>query len=228
MNNADIPSLTDLFELGTFEKEGKTIIELITVLNNRHRAIVAELNQRLIDRQESHLLQTVRIEETWREKLREAQSYADKCKVGCVELSFALSKIDYLCGPPNEMEVSGYCVHQNEDAVVDEVRKTLADKDAQILALRGCLEHLRSKDWFTDLDFSLPHTDVICSLNAIKVRAALSTPPPPVVPLADVKPLLEVLKELAVHDAGTEETLAAFLAKHPAQTPLQTAAAPVK
>ena len=37
-------------------------------------AALAELNQRLIDRQESFQAQLVRIEDTWREKLRESQS----------------------------------------------------------------------------------------------------------------------------------------------------------
>jgi hypothetical protein len=46
-------------------------------------------------------------------------------------------------------------------------------------------------------------------------QAALSTPPPPVVPLEDVRPLIPLLRELAVHDSGTEETLAEFTAKHP-------------
>ena len=44
---------------------------------------------------------------------------------GMQALSGALSQIDYLCGEPNEMRVSGYDVHCAEDVVVDNVRKAL-------------------------------------------------------------------------------------------------------
>lgn len=41
-------------------------------------------------------------------------------------LSAALSKISYLCSDPNEMEVSPYDIHFDEDAVVDQVRRALS------------------------------------------------------------------------------------------------------
>lgn len=59
------------------------------VRDDRERLVkeVAELNLRLIERQESHLVQVVRIEETWRGKLREVReekntkllAVAEKC-----------------------------------------------------------------------------------------------------------------------------------------------------
>ena len=49
-----------------------------TTFESSREAEIAELNQRLIDRQESFTAQIVRIEETWREKLRESQVCCDK------------------------------------------------------------------------------------------------------------------------------------------------------
>lgn len=136
MNTEDIPDLTNLTEWNRWAGKKMTVIETMTILNNRHRQTVSELNQRLIDRTESHTAQTIRIEDTWREKLRESQ--------------------------------------------------------AQVVDLRDCLEHLKETDWYklggTD------DGDVVCILDVFKVRLALSTPRPPVVPLADAVMLLEALR----------------------------------
>ena len=43
------------------------------------------------------------------------------------EQSAALSLIDYVCVEPNEMQLSGYDVHRNEDAVVDRVKNRMAE-----------------------------------------------------------------------------------------------------
>lgn len=56
-------------------------------------------------------------------------------KSGCpycalVKLSHALSRIDYLCGEPNDMQCSGYDVHQSEDAVVEHVEACLSHRRA--------------------------------------------------------------------------------------------------
>ncbi len=40
---------------------------------------------------------------------------------GLENMSRALSRIDYLCGPPNDMEISAYDIHCNEDEVVKRV-----------------------------------------------------------------------------------------------------------
>lgn len=44
--------------------------------------------------------------------------------------STVLSRIDYLCGEPNDMEVSGYDVHCNEDAVLVAAKKLRANLEA--------------------------------------------------------------------------------------------------
>ena len=72
--------LTSLSEWNQFAEERKTVLETMTILNNRHRAIVTELNQRLIERQESFQSQLVRIEDGWREKLVEAKGEIDRLK----------------------------------------------------------------------------------------------------------------------------------------------------
>lgn len=45
-----------------------------------------------------------------------------------IQMAAALSRIDYLCGEPNEYECSGYDVHCDEDAVVRHVEQRLAMK----------------------------------------------------------------------------------------------------
>ncbi len=44
-------------------------------------------------------------------------------------LSAALSKISYLCGEPNEMEVGPYDMHYDENAVVEQVREMRIDAE---------------------------------------------------------------------------------------------------
>lgn len=55
----------------------------------------------------------------------EAVAYAERCKQGCISLSHAIDRIDYACGDPNEMGVSDYCVHQNEELVIERVKDML-------------------------------------------------------------------------------------------------------
>lgn len=104
---------------------------------------IAELNQRLIDRQESFQAQLIRIEDTWREKLRESQ--------------------------------------------------------AQVLALREALEYALDPEYLQAISSSRTEDDadqsvVHCAHQMF--RAAISTPPPPVVPMADVVPLVEAMDKI--------------------------------
>ncbi len=65
----------------------------------------------------------------------EAKAYAQQCRDGCVSLSHSIDRIDYACGEPNEMGVSEYCVHQNDEAVVARVkgmRETLRNAEAEL------------------------------------------------------------------------------------------------
>lgn len=56
---------------------------------------------------------------------RDMRAELARLRDGCKRLSRALSQIDYLFGEPNEMECSTYDIQQNENAVVELVRKTI-------------------------------------------------------------------------------------------------------
>ena len=71
-----------------------------------------------------------------------------------------LSKISYACEPPNEMEVSAYDWHGDEDSVVDQVKKAIARTKVLEDALWTMAEH-------NELYFGKNHSTVI------QARAAL-------------------------------------------------------
>lgn len=95
---AEPPDLINLMEWNQFAEDRKTLLEALTILNNRHRTIVAELNQRLIDRTESHTAQTIRIEDTWREKLRESQAQVVALRDALTQYREAFSDGPENCG----------------------------------------------------------------------------------------------------------------------------------
>ena len=76
---------------------------------------------------------------------------------GCVicsghALSHALSRIDYACGEPNEMECSDYDVHYNEDEVV----KRVVALRAEVEGMREDAERyrwLREGAWVWEVEY---------------------------------------------------------------------------
>lgn len=60
-----------------------------------------------------------------------------------IKLQAALSRISYLCGEPNEMQCGDYDMHHDEDAVVAQVERLTAERDA----LRADAERYR---WLRD------------------------------------------------------------------------------
>lgn len=71
----------------------------------------------------------------------------------------------------------------------------LTEKDAQILALRQALQDATDNClWRSDSEHPLSTEESQRIYN--KAKAALSTPPPPVVPLEDVKPLVQAAQTL--------------------------------
>lgn len=76
--------------------------------------------------------------------LCEAHGSGSGTRSGCpychiAHLSLAFSKIDYMTGPPNEMEVSLYDVECCEESVVERVKSQLAVKDAENARLKEAL-----------------------------------------------------------------------------------------
>lgn len=133
MNATDTPEVSAILEM-ILDFDGElnnrnTPAKLVQLAKEgeRSRVAIAELNQRLIDRQESFQAQLIRIEDTWREKLRESQ--------------------------------------------------------AQVVALREGLARCRADRGERDKVF-------------IHTTHALSLPPPPCVPLADVMPLVEAMDKI--------------------------------
>lgn len=59
------------------------------------------------------------------EDMQRVSEYAERYKQGCIKLSSAIDRIDYACGDPNDMEVSDYAIHQDEEQVVRRVSEKL-------------------------------------------------------------------------------------------------------
>ena len=66
-----------------------------------------------------------------------------------IEDAYALSRIDYLCGEPNEYEVSSYDVSRNPEAVVEHVRDQLADVEWRVKQALASLSEAKARleDW---------------------------------------------------------------------------------
>lgn len=86
----------------------------------------------------------------------EAREYAERCKQGCINLSFAIDRIDYACGEPNEFEVSDYALHQNEEHVVQRVkekfeamREAIREAEALLVAVdNGAQKDVGGVNWY--------------------------------------------------------------------------------
>lgn len=93
--------------------------------------------------QQMRIYEAQDIEETCEQLERERderREYAERCKEGCIKLSFAIDRIDYACGNPNEMEVSDYALHQNEEHVVQRVKEKLEAMREAIKEAHGALK----------------------------------------------------------------------------------------
>ena len=99
----------------------------------------------------------------------EAREYAERCKQGCINLSFAIDRIDYVCGEPNEMEVSDYALHQDEKHVVERVKK-------QLEAMRGAIKNIYYlTEGYADGAPDASAHDKLCNEIADKLQPFLKT-----------------------------------------------------
>ena len=81
-----------------------------------------------------------------KERVEELFSYGDKTMHTAIrKLSAALSRIDYLCGEPNDQQVSGYDVHCNEDEVVKRVAE-LTERHRMQLAAIGVMATCNTRE----------------------------------------------------------------------------------
>lgn len=120
------------------ERERDEAREANTTIQSREAKLVLS-KERISKRAEA-----IRCELVEKEKqLAESQAYANKCREGCIALSHSIDRIDYLCGEPNEMGVSDYCVHQNDEAVVERVKAKLTELEAMREAIKEATHHLQ-------------------------------------------------------------------------------------
>lgn len=108
-----------------------------------------------LDGQLADLLATAKREAEQAKQITQLQNSAGFCEkhppgnghrrclvCGCIELSFALSQIDYAISEPNEMGVSTYDVFPYPDTVVDRVKKKIAEQAAYIERLNARVREL--------------------------------------------------------------------------------------
>lgn len=84
----------------------------------------------------------------WAARLEALQDENKRLRAAGRKLEAALSRIDYFCGEPNEMGVSGYDVHGDEDVVVQNV-------DALKARLVGAERDAGRLDWMSEHEVCL-------------------------------------------------------------------------
>ena len=121
----------------------------------------------------------------------------------CEKLSGALSQISYLCGPPNELEVSEYDTHYDEQLVVEQVRKRIAELEAE----RDSYKAMVKEQWAS----AIPEGMVLVKLkNMMALRDALVEKDHDEAPLPDdVAKMVERLRN--DHDRNYEDEAADML-----------------
>jgi len=148
---------------------------------------ITELNQRLIERQESFQAQLIRIENGWREKLKEKDAQIAamvKIQNRFIDALDGNEEIDWR----NESDELLRKVGEHIEAMSDEMQLK-----AQIVALREALEFIQNS--MLERGYS-PQ-----SFCVNEARRALSTPAPSVVPLEDVHLLLDGEPAMIVRNA---------------------------
>jgi hypothetical protein len=94
---------------------------------------------------------------------------------GLIEYSNALSRIDYLCGGPNEMEVSGYDVHVTPELVVGAVSKLLQHTGIREREMRFARQLATAQARIEELERELTQAIVRCGEWATKASEMAGT-----------------------------------------------------
>ena len=122
----------------TLSQQGKPLMPEMVALQAEVKRLRVELEEERRDLEKTEAMCAEHCAEL--EQLRSATQLCDKhapkggTVAACVicsgqKLSYALSRISYLCEPPNEMEFSSYDLYYNEDAVVAQVEQLRADAE---------------------------------------------------------------------------------------------------
>lgn len=125
--------LCDLMEWSRFAEGRKTLLEALTILNNRHREVVAMLNQRLIDRTADMLAKVVELEmsnRTLKNTLIASEAYQsglvadiEAMREAIKGANDALSKCEQVIGLPKTYE---WADEEDCDAAYDLANAALA------------------------------------------------------------------------------------------------------
>jgi len=169
-------------------EHGNSIEFLARELERELAAVTAELNQRLIDRTADMLAKIVEIEAAAKLWERRYDEQTTTCILTATERDEALERVGVLQTWADDI-TSNLRAKDKRLPSIEEVRDRIAglhtsnvEKDAQIVALRAAI-----------LKTGHGGPRCLCDSLCSVCQALSNTPPTPVVPLADVKPLVDVL-----------------------------------
>jgi hypothetical protein len=188
--NTNTPDMDEAMRRADWLHEHKAPASWVIITQSEigeFRQAIADLNQRLIERQESFQAQLIRIEDTWREKLKEKDTQI----VAMVKIQNRF--IDALDGNEeidwrNESDELLRKVGEHIEAMSDEMQLK-----AQIVALREALEDAGHSDTCAFLNYAQGQCD--CH------QSALSTSAPAVVLIEDVHSLIDGEPAMIVRNA---------------------------
>lgn len=142
------------------------VAEMVERLRNDHDRNYEDEAADLLEKQAARIAELEKALPTCDEHKPRGGARATCIICACEKLSGALSQISYLCGPPNELEVSEYDTHYDEQLVVEQVRKRIAELEAE----RDSYKAMVKEQWAS----AIPEGMVLVKLkNMMALRDAL-------------------------------------------------------